>query len=86
MKFIPLNKHVLLKLRKEEEKKQGVLIVPGASKQTVYDVVAVSDQVFVHVKEGDAVIIQPHHGFEVELDGEKYRVVDQSSIAGVIDG
>ena len=84
MKFVPFNKNILLELKAAEEQKQGMLIVPSAPKQHIFSVKAVSEHVSIDVKEGDDVIIQQHHGFEIELDGRKYRVVDQSSIAGVL--
>lgn len=86
MTFTPLNKNVLLKLKVTEEKTQQGLILPTVSKQSFYEVIAVSDMLTISVKVGDTVLIHHNHGGELELEGVKYRLVDQASVVGIVYG
>ncbi len=84
--FQPLNKLVLVEPKEVVNKTAGGIIIPdNAEKQkpTTATVLAVGEKVST-VKVGDNVVFTAYSGNEIELDGNKYTVLEQKEILGVI--
>ena len=90
----PLGERVLVKYVEEEEQVRGGIIIPDSAKEKPQEaeVIALgtgktkddgSKEPF-SVKEGDRVILSKYAGTEVSLDGEKYTLVREDDILGVI--
>jgi chaperonin GroES len=71
----PLGKRLLVK---PIEMKQGTLFVAGA-KPIQFTVVAIGDEV-TKVAVGDTIYIEKHYGIEIQHEGDKVLVVDESTI------
>ena len=88
-KFKPLADRVLIKAAAAEEKTVGGIIIPDSAKEKPLrgEVIAVGggtkDEAMV-LKQGDEVLYGKYAGTEVELDGEKYLIMRQSDVLGVI--
>jgi len=88
-KFKPLADRVLIKAAAAEEKTVGGIIIPDSAKEKPLrgEVIAVGggtkDEAMV-LKQGDVVLYGKYAGTEVELDGEKYLIMRQSDVLGVI--
>jgi chaperonin GroES len=86
MKFKPLNKRVLVKL--DEAKKQtnsGIYIPESAQNDfSTGKVISIGNEA-VLVKEGDKIMFAHTVGVDIEVDGEKLRLIpDESYIDAVI--
>ena len=96
MKMKPMGDRILLKKEEKDEKtKSGIILVDGIAGEFVYaDVIAIGPGVFTYtgdripvtVKVGDTVVL--HKSMlggqkEIELDNEKYILVNESDIAMV---
>ena len=95
MKLNPLSDRVVLKqLEAEETTKSGIILASSAQeKPQEAEVVAVGPgevvdgkQVEMQVKVGDKVIYSRYSGNDVELDGEKFIIVEQKNIHAVVEG
>lgn len=89
MKVKPLHKNVLLTLETApaQEAVVGALILPTAApKQLLFRVLEVSENVSIVLEKGDLVVLCTNHGAEIDVDGVKCRIVDESAIAGVVYG
>ena len=88
-KFKPLADRVLIKAAAAEEKTVGGIIIPDSAKEKPLrgEVIAVGggtkDEAMV-LKQGDVVLYGKYAGTEVELNGEKYLIMRQSDVLGVI--
>ena len=95
MSLRPLVDRVLLKIVEKEEKIKGGIFLPDTAKEKPQkgEVVAVgtgkvtSDgkKVPIEVKVGDKVIFSRYAGNEVKDGEEKYLLVNERDILGVID-
>lgn len=94
MNIRPLADRVVLKMAEPEEKTQSGIILAAASqeKPQVAEVIAVGPgNVFegktepMYVKVGDHVLINKYGGQEVTMGEEKYTIVCQSDILGIIE-
>lgn len=96
MKVRPVDERVLLQIVEPEERKVGGIIIPDTvhEKPQIGEVVALGDDVVSKdverlplskiVKVGDKVLFAKYGGNEVELDGEKFLLVNRSDILAVI--
>ncbi|MBR3648541.1 MAG: co-chaperone GroES [Paludibacteraceae bacterium] len=88
-KFKPLADRVLIKAAAAEEKTVGGIIIPDSAKEKPLrgEVIAVGggtkDEAMV-LKQGDVVLYGKYAGTEVELDGEKYLIMRQSDVLGIV--
>lgn len=93
MKLRPLQDKILLRPSKPEEVTKGGIIIPGNAKEkpTTGEVLAVGigrvlpsgEVVPMDVHPGNVVIYGQYAGTEVELDGEKLRIINQDEVLGV---
>ncbi|MFY9272582.1 MAG: co-chaperone GroES [Thermacetogeniaceae bacterium] len=95
MSLKPLGDRVLLKILETEEKTEGGIFLPDTAKEKPQkgEVVAVGTgkvladgkKVPIEVKVGDKVIFSRYAGDEVKDGEEKYLLVNERDILGVID-
>lgn len=94
MNLKPLGDRVVIKVKKEEEKVVGGIVLPGSAKDKPHEgeVVAVGDGRFedgarvpMDVKAGDNVIYSKYAGSEVEIDGETYLIIKQEDVLAVVE-
>jgi len=72
-----------------EEKKVGNIIIPDTAKEKpqIGKIIAVGNDEDLQkiVKKGDKVIYAKYGGTEIELEGNKYLIVQRSDILGIIE-
>jgi chaperonin GroES len=95
MKLRPLDDKVVIKQSEAEEKTAGGIILPDAAKEKpqIGKVLAVGPGQWLEngkrgkmsLKKGDEVIYAKYIGSEVEIDGEKFVVLRESDILGIIE-
>lgn len=89
MSIKPLADRVLIKSAPAEEKTIGGIIIPDAAKEKPLkgEVIAVGngtkDEEMV-LKAGDTVLYGKYAGTEIELDGEKFLIMRQSDVLGIL--
>jgi len=90
MKIKPLGKRVLIKPVKEEEKTKGGIFIPETAKEKkkqgiVVETGTVEDKDFP-VKKGDVVLYTGYSSEELEVDGEKYLILESKDVIAKIEG
>ena len=94
MKIRPLGDKVVVKMIEAEETTRSGIVLPGAAKEKpqIAEVIAVGPgglvdgkEVTMHVKTGDKVLIGKYSGTEVEVDGEKYVILREADLLGVLE-
>ena len=95
IKFQPTEDRVLIEPHEAEETTAGGIILPDAAKEkaTRGEVIAVGSgrilpngkRVAMAVKSGDRVIYSKYGGSEIKLDGQEYKILQESEILAVID-
>ena len=95
MKLKPLEDRVILKQMEAEEKTSGGIILPDTAKEKpqIAKVIAVGPGKTLDngqtnkmsVKKNDKVLYGKYMGNEVEVDREKYIIVKESDILGVVE-
>lgn len=90
MKIKPLGKRVLIKPVKEEEKTKGGIFIPDTAKEKkkqglVMETGTVEDKEFP-VKKGDMILYTGYSSEELEVDGEKYLILESKDVIAKIEG
>ncbi|WP_417910301.1 co-chaperone GroES [Candidatus Electronema sp. PJ] len=95
MNIRPLNDRILVKRVEEEEKTAGGIIIPDSAKEKPAEgkVIAVGagkrndagERIVMDVKVGDRVLFSKYGGTDVKLDGEKYLIMREEDILGIIE-
>lgn len=95
MKLRPLDDRVVIKQSDAEEKTAGGIILPDTAKEKpqIGKIVAVglgkllddSKRSKMSVRKNDEVIYAKYIGSEVEIDGEKFVVLRESDVLGIIE-
>jgi len=95
MKLRPLDDRVVIKQSEAEDKTAGGIILPDTAKEKpqIGKIVAVGPGKILEngkrskmsVKKNDEVIYSKYIGNEVEIDGEKYVVLREGDILGIIE-
>jgi chaperonin GroES len=95
MKLRPLDDRVVVKQSEAEEKTSGGIILPDTAKEKpqIGKIVATGPGKMLDsgkrnkmsVKKGDEVIYGKYIGNDVEIDGEKYVILREGDILGVIE-
>lgn len=86
----PLGARVLIKKAEEEETTMGGLILTSANKKAPQqaEIIAVGNGTKdepMEIKVGDKVIFSQFGGTDIEFDGEKYTLMNQSDILAVVE-
>jgi chaperonin GroES len=95
MKLRPLDDRIVIEQSEAEEKTTGGIILPDTAKEKpqIGKIVAVGPgkllddgkRVKMSVKKNDEVIYAKYIGSEVEIDGEKFVVLHESDVLGIIE-
>jgi chaperonin GroES len=95
MKLRPLDDRVVIKQSEAEEKTAGGIILPDTAKEKpqIGRILAVGPgkllddgkRARMSVKKNDEVIYARYIGSEVEIDGEKFVVLHESDVLGIIE-
>jgi chaperonin GroES len=96
MKLRPLDDRVVIKQSEAEEKTSGGIILPDTAKEKpqIGKIIAVGQGKILDtgkrnkmsVKKNDKVIYGKYMGSEVEIDGEKYVILREDDILGIVEG
>ncbi len=94
-KMKPIGDRVLVQPMKEEEVRQGGIIIPDTAKEKPQEgkIVALGTgklddngkKIEFTVKVGDKVLFSKYGGTEVKIDGEQYLIMREDDILGVIE-
>ncbi len=95
MKIRPLQDHVLLNRREEEEKTAGGIIIPDTAKEKPQEgrVIATGKGKVredgkitpLDVAEGDRVLFSKYAGTEITLEGEERLILREDDILAVVE-
>ena len=95
MKLKPLDDRIVIKQLEAEEKTSGGIILPDTAKEkpqigTVIEtgpgkLLDNGKRAKMSVKKKDEVIYARYGGNEVEIDGEKYVILRESDIHGIVE-
>jgi chaperonin GroES len=95
MKLKPLADRVVVKAHEAEEKTKSGIYLPDAAKEkpTLGKVVSVGPGKFdekgkrmeLNVRAGDTVYYGKYSGTEVEVDGQKFVILRESDLLGVLE-
>lgn len=95
MKLKPLADRVIVKQSEAEEKTKSGIVLPDSAKEkpTKGKVIAVGpgklddkgERMELSVRSGDVVFYGKYSGTEVEVDGEKFVILRESDLLGVLD-
>lgn len=95
MKLRPLDDRVVVKQSQAEEKTSGGIYLPDAAKEKpqIGKVIAVGPGKLLDdgkrgqmsAKKNDHVVYGKYMGNEVEIDGEKYVILRESDILGIVE-
>ena len=94
MKIRPLSDRVLVKPLEEKEIKKGGIVIPDSAKEKAQEaqVIAVGTgkmddkgkQIPFTVKVGNCVLIPKYGGTEVQFNGDKYQIIREEDLLGII--
>lgn len=94
IKIRPLGDRVLVKQLEETEQVKGGIIIPDSAKEKPQEAEVVAlgtggkdekgNAIVFDVKVGDIVLISKYGGTEVKIDDEKYLILREDDILGVI--
>jgi len=95
MKLKPLDDRIVIKQSEAEETTSGGIILPDAAREKpqIGTVVAVGpgkilddgSRAAMSVKNKDEVIYAKYIGSDVEIDGEKYVILKESDVLGIVE-
>jgi len=95
MKLVPLDDRIVIKQSEAEEKSSGGIILPDTAKEKPQrgKVISVGPGKIndkgkrseMSVKKGDEVIYAKYLGNEIEINGEKYVILHENDVLGIIE-
>ncbi|MGA2093728.1 MAG: co-chaperone GroES [Sedimentisphaerales bacterium] len=95
MKLVPLDDRIIVKQSEAEEKTAGGIILPDAAKEKPQrgKIIAVGPGKMqdngkrseMSVKKGDEVIYTKYMGNDIQIDGEKYVILHENDVLGIIE-
>ncbi len=90
MHIKPLGKRVLIKPVKEEERTRGGIYIPETAKEKRKQGIVVEigniEEKELPVKKGDIILYTGYSSEELEVDNEKYLILDAKDIIAKIEG
>ncbi|NJD77292.1 MAG: co-chaperone GroES [Candidatus Methanoperedens sp.] len=89
MKIKPIGKRVLIKPVKEEERTRGGIYIPETAKEKkkqglVVETGTVEEREFP-VKKGDMILYTGYSSEELEIEGEKYLILESKDVIAKIE-
>ncbi len=95
MKLKPLDDRIVIEQLEAEEKTSGGIILPDSAKEKpqIGKVIAVGPGALLDdgkrakmsVKKNDKVLYAKYMGSDVEIDNEKYVIIKESDVLGIIE-
>lgn len=95
MKLRPLDDRVVIKQSEAEEKTAGGIILPDTAKEKpqIGKIIAVGPgkildngkRAEMSVKKNDTVIYAKYMGNDIEIEGEKYVILKESDVLGIVE-
>jgi len=89
MRIKPIGKRVLIKPVKEEEKTRGGIFIPETAKEKKKQGIVVEigniDEKEISIKKGDLILYAGYSSEEMEVDGEKYLILDSKDIIAKLE-
>ena len=95
MKIKPLHDRVLVKRIEEEQKTKGGIIIPDTAKEKpqIGKVIATGPGKLLdngkrspmNIKKNDEILFPKYMGNDVEIDGEKYVILKEHDILGIVE-
>ena len=95
MKLRPLDDGIVIKQSDAEEKTAGGIFLPDAAKEKpqIGKIIAIGPgklldngkRAKMSVKKNDEVIYAKYIGNDIEIDGEKYVILKESDILGIVE-
>jgi len=90
MNIKPIGERVLIKPVKEEEKTTGGIYIPETAKEkkkqgVVVEIGTSSDDNELPVQKGDLILYTGYSTDELEMNGEKYLIIDISDIIAKLE-
>jgi chaperonin GroES len=95
MKLVPLDDRIVVKQSEAEEKTVGGIILPDTAKEKPQrgKIIAVGPGKMqdngkrseMSIKKGDEVIYTKYMGNDIQIDGEKYVILHENDVLGVIE-
>lgn len=95
MKLRPLDDKVIIKQSKAEEKTAGGIFLPDSAKEKpqMGKIVAVGPGKMLdtgkrnkmNIKKNDEVIYPKYMGTDIEIDGDKYVILREADILGIVE-
>ena len=90
MNIKPLGKRVLIKPVKEEERTSGGIYIPETAKEKKKQGIVLElgsiDEKELPIKKGDTILYTGYSSEEMEIEGEKYLIIDSKDIIAKIEG
>ncbi len=90
MHIKPLGKRVLIKPLKEEEKTRGGIYIPETAKEKKKQGIVIElgniEEKELPIKKGDVILYTGYSSEELEVDGEKYLILDIKDVIAKIEG
>ena len=93
-KIKPIGDHVLLQYANEKEQIRGGIVIPDIAKEKPQEAMVIAlgrgieekngEITPFEVKVGDKVLVNKYGGAEVILDDQKYTIVRQAEILGIL--
>jgi chaperonin GroES len=90
MNIKPIGERVLIKPMKEEEKTTGGIYIPETAKEkkkqgVVVEIGTSSDDNELPVQKGDLILYTGYNTEELEMNGEKFLIIDISDIIAKLE-
>ncbi len=90
MHIKPVGKRVLIKPVKEEERTRGGIYIPETAKEKRKQGIVVEvgniEEKELPIKEGDTILYTGYSSEELEIDDEKYLILEAKDIIAKIEG
>ncbi|RME31110.1 co-chaperone GroES [Candidatus Woesearchaeota archaeon] len=90
MKITPIGERVLIKPVEQEEKTKGGIYIPDTAKEerkegTVQAAGTTKDGKPIPLKEGDHILYGGYSNEDIEVDGEKYVIVEYKDVIAKLE-
>ncbi len=89
MKIKPIGKRVLIQPVKEEERTKGGIYIPESAKEKKKQGIVIEtgtvDEKEFPIKKGDVILYAGYSQEELEIDGEKYLILESKDVIAKIE-
>lgn len=80
----PIATRILVKMRESATAISGIILPEASLKREVEGVVVAVGPKVEHVKVGQAIVLLPHCGLDVEREGQKFVIVRECDVGAII--